>query len=480
MNHHLDRRSFLRRSTGGLVLPASLAALAAAVARPDGGLSAAPVGAPPKLGAGPHARGGYGPLTNDQGILLLPEGFELRAFGAIGDPMSDGTPTPIAPDGMAAFAHTAGRTRLVRNHEDRNGPAPAIGPNAYDALAAGGTTTLEVGPGGELISSWVSLSGTAVNCAGGPTPWGSWLSCEETVVGPGEGYEETHGWVFEVPAAANGPVQAIPYKDMGRFKHEAVAVDPWTGIVYETEDSSSPPGSGLYRFLPHEPGRLGAGGRLQIARVVGHPRMELWRGSAAGLRMGDVFQVDWVDIPHVDPGDENDEETRVAAVFMQGLDQGAVAFARLEGAWFAQGSVFFHDTKGGAAECGHVWQYVPSEREGQGGADDRGLLRLVYESPGESVLDSPDNITVSPRGGLVLCEDSARPFLRGLTRSGEIFDLAENRLNGAEFAGACFSPDGHTLYVNIMGATKGGPLDPGVRGAGMTLAIRGPWAMGAL
>jgi secreted PhoX family phosphatase len=434
-----------------------------------------------RVGNPGQSNGGYGPLINDQGILLLPEGFQLNAFGAIGDPMSDGRPTPVALDGMAAFPYGPDRIRLVRNHEDRNDVTTALASKAYDPVAGGGTTTLEVGRNRQLLASWVSIAGTAVNCAGGPTPWGSWLTCEETVVGPSEGYEETHGWVFEVPSSANGPVDPIPYKEMGRFSHEAVAVDPLTGIVYETEDNSFPPGSGLYRFLPSQPGKLGMGGELQMARIVGSPKLEIWRGSTIGIAVGDTFEVDWVDIPVVDPGDANSEDDRGAALFLQGYDQGGVAFNRLEGCWFGEGSLFFHDTRGGAAERGHVWQYIPGEDEGQGGAGDRGLLRLIFESPGTSVLDSPDNITVSPRGGLVLCEDGGgTQWMRGLTRHGEIFDLALNQLNNAEFAGACFSPDGHTLFINIQGSTSGVPTEPGVAGSGVTLAIWGPWSKGVL
>jgi secreted PhoX family phosphatase len=334
-----------------------------------------------------------------------------------------------------------------------------------------------------VVGSWVSLSGTWVNCAGGLTPWGSWLTCEETVAGPNEGFEETHGWVFEVPAAANAPVQPVPYRAMGRFSHEAICIDPTTGIVYETEDNAFPPGSGLYRFLPTQPGTLGAGGRLQMARVRGSEKLEIWRGSSIGIAVGDTFEIDWVDIPTVDPGDDPSvsERTRRAELFMQGFDEGGVVFNRLEGCWFGEGSVFFHDTRGGAVARGHVWQYVPGPEEGRGGDGDMGLLRLIFESPGTSVLDSPDNITVSPRGGLVLCEDGGGDqWLRGMSRGGQIFDFARNLLNDNEFAGACFSPDGHTLFVNIQGATSGDPTDSEVKGSGLTLAIWGPWAKGAL
>jgi secreted PhoX family phosphatase len=143
--------------------------------------------------------------------------------------------------------------------------------------------------------------------------------------------------------------------------------------------------------------------------------------------------------------------------------------------------VFFQDTRGGVRREGTVWQYTPAAREGHGGADDAGTLRLIYESPGANVLDTPDNITVSPRGGLVLCEDGGGvQYMRGLTPAGEIFDLAVNQVNDAEFAGATFSPDGNTLYVNIKGETTGRPTDPGVKGSGMTMAIWGPWSSGLL
>jgi secreted PhoX family phosphatase len=433
-----------------------------------------------KVGNAGRGNGGYGPLSNDQGVLLLPHGFQLRVFGAIGDLMSDGHVTPIAHDGMAAFAAPNDRVRLVRNHEDRNGPTAAIAPNPYDRVAGGGTTTLEVDPGRNLVRDFVSLSGTAVNCAGGPTPWGSWLTAEETVVGPREDFEETHGWVFEVPASANAPVAAIPLKALGRFSHEAVALDPRTGIVYETEDNAFPPGSGFYRFIPDRPGVLPVGGRLQMAVVRGTPRADL-RCSASAIPVGTSFSIGWVDIDFVDPGDADGETTRRAALFMNGFDKGGAIFDRLEGCWFGEGSVFFQDTRGGAVREGTVWQYTPAAREGHGGPDDCGTLRLIYESPGANVLDNPDNITVSPRGGLVLCEDGGGvQYMRGLTRAGEIFDLAVNQVNDAEFAGATFSPDGNTLYVNIQGETRGQATDPGVRGSGMTIAIWGPWSTGAL
>jgi secreted PhoX family phosphatase len=496
----VDRRSFIRRSAGiagSAMIPASMSGLLAACTEQD------PTGAVvPRTSSLVQARrggGGYGDLVNDTGVLLLPEDFRVQTFGVVGEPMSDGVLTPIAHDGMAAFPWFGGRIRLVRNQEDRNPPGTLVlsTSNAYDPLAGAGTTTIELdvdfGDGdGELeiddlrhptitvVKSFVSLAGTWVNCAGGPTPWHSWLTCEETVAGVSEGFSKTHGWVFDVPASANRAVVPVPLKAMGRFSHEAIAVDFRTGIVYETEDNGFPPGSGFFRFLPNRLGDLARGGKLQMARIKGSPKLELWRGSTIGINVGEVFDVDWVDIPVVDPdpNDEMLEDDRLAGVFMQGYDKGGAVFNRLEGCWYGDSSIYFHDTRGGAAQRGHVWRYIPGHRHNDGGK-----LVLLFESPGVDVLDSPDNITVSPRGGLVLCEDGGgTQFLRGLTQHGEIFSLAQNTLNGSEFAGAVFSPLGQILFCNLQGATAG---DAAVTGAnvatrGLTMAITGPWRRGAL
>lgn len=481
----LDRRAFLRRAAGAAGLaavPAPLAGLVAACAEPRAGERSG--GAGEGLRKAALGDGGYGDLVRETGVMRLPEGFRLRSFGAVGEPMSDGNPTPIAHDGMAAFAAGAGGVRLLRNHEDRNGPAgrTIADARAYDPASGGGVVTLEVDADRRLVRDFVSLNGTAVNCAGGPTPWGSWLSCEETVVGRSEGYGKRHGFVFEVPSTAEGPVEPQPLLDMGRFSHEAVAVDPDSGIVYETEDNDGPPGSGFYRFLPTAPGEMRKGGRLQMARIRGEPDLELHRGADAGISVGDTFEVGWVDIdePNPDPDDRMSLEDRLQAVSRQGLDRGATVFRRLEGCWFGEGSVYFHDTSGGAAGLGQVWQYVPSPREGRAGeASEPGRLVLVFESPGAELLDGPDNITVSPRGGIVICEDGGgTQYLRGLTPEGRIFDFAANSLNGYELAGATFSPDGRTLFVNIQGPTSGTP--GGRSGQGRTLAIWGPWERGAL
>ena len=413
---------------------------------------------------------GYGPLrpvrdeTTGLALIELPEGFRYRTISWYGDVMTNGQLTPPLHDGMSAFAGRDGTVVLVRNHEV-SATTGAFGAPAYDPQAAGGTTTVVFDPQSErVLSVNPSLAGTFTNCAGGPTPWGSWLSCEESLTSPESNAAATrqHGYIFEVPH--DGVSNAQPLVDMGCFWHEAIAVDPATGIVYETEDRTQ---AGLYRFLPQTPGRLADGGKLQMLAVAKRPQLDTRRDQ----RRQATYDVEWVDIPepntpHVDPLARDTH-----GVMQQGLDRGGAIFARLEGAWFGQGRLYVTATNGGDARMGQVWELDPTA----------GRLRLVFESPGPDVLNMPDNICLSPRGGLALCEDGTQiQRLQGLTRDGRIFTFARNNivLNGQkhgfigdfstrEWAGVTYSPDGKWLFANIQ--------IPGV-----TLAITGPWGEGGL
>jgi secreted PhoX family phosphatase len=463
----IDRRLFLRRgaAAGGLLLAPSLTGLIACTA--DRPLEPSGTPLPPLKRAGRGA-GGYGELIpNDDvnGMLALPKGFHATLLSTAGGEMVGGA-VPYGFDGMAAFAAGPNRVRLIRNHELRDTPefgSRAFDSDAYDAKGPGGTTTVEVrvfqSGKAELVKQFASLAGTSTNCAGGSTPWRTWISSEETTMGGRLGFDRAHGYNFEVTVDRDGISRAVPLRDMGRFDHEAVAVDPESGYVYQTEDRTP---SGFYRFKPRTFGRLRDGGELQILTIEGKPQYD----TMTGQRPFSPMKVKWVRIPEPDSrlGD-----LPSGFVYNQGLERGAAQFARLEGCWHGDRSIFFNATSGGDASAGQVWQYHIGRRE----------LQLVFESPSVDVLNSPDNICVSPRGGIVICEDgSGVNHVRGLTQDGRIFDLIRNDLSGSEFAGACFSPQGRTLFVNIQGETR--PLENPGGDKGLTFAIWGPWEDGAL
>jgi secreted PhoX family phosphatase len=478
----IDRRTFLAGSAAAVGT--------ATLGGPFAGFLAGPVAASPMPTLGPIPD-----LRDGQVRLWLPPGFQYRSFHDTEQTvvLDDGTILPGRHDGMAAFRGQHGNVVLVRNHEVNN-PVPAFGDasQAYDPMAGGGTTTTEVTPFGQVVSARTSLNGTQMNCAGGRMPWDAWITCEETVNGPDVGPDFTgasnvpltqrHGFIFEVPA--DGDSDREPITAAGRFAHEAVAFDRRHAVLYLTEDNFAFP-SGFYRYIPVQNplnvGRLVNQGRLQMLAVEGVPNADL----AATQPAGASYKVTWVDIDDPNPtfpftpgqtaSTTNDQALNYVGA--QGRAQGAAWFSRLEGATYDRGTVYFCSTQGGGpAEpgpadpvqgfgngSGQIWAYdVSSER-----------LKLIYQSPGPDVLDFPDNVTTSRRGTLVLCEDNVNDnYVRGLSSAGKLWDIALNRLvssiTGAprfndEFAGATFSPDGSTLFVNIQASR------------GMSFAIWGPW-----
>lgn len=411
-------------------------------------------------------------------ILDLPEGFSYTMFGETGGKMADGFFRPGRHDGMACFAHpeSADKCILMRNHENwENVPTGSPfgkGNELLDKVSKkqlydrkidgspffGGVTKVVYDlKNKRMETDYLVLTGTAANCAGGSTPWGSWLTCEEQMLKAPKEAQKDHGFVFETPSASTGLIDAVPLKAMGRFAHEAAAVDPTTGIVYMTEDHFQ----GLfYRFIPKVKGNLAKGGQLQALSIKGWKSAvtnnwpEDWEGGGADrVKQGQEFEVEWIDM--------DDVESPKADLARRGHAAGAAYFCRGEGLDYGLrpgsnvGEFFFTCTQGGAHQTGQVWRYTPGET---------GKLTLLYESPGADTLDLCDNLSLAPWGDIILCEDGrGSQYLRGLTPEGTIYDFAKNaHKDEAEFCGACFSPDGNTLFVNVQSP-------------GYTFAINGPW-----
>ncbi|MFN3837586.1 MAG: alkaline phosphatase PhoX [Brevundimonas sp.] len=424
---------------------------------------------------------GYGALRRDpNGLLDLPQDFSYRIVSQGGETMFDGLLVPGQFDGMGCFDLGRGRVALVRNHELKGSSAAHRnwGPGGYnqqrigllDATRAydtykdgrplpGGTTTVIYDLStGTTERQHLSLAGTSTNCCGGQTPWGSWLTCEETEETPADAdVTKPHGYVFEVPAQAQGLVDPVPLTAMGRFDHEAVCVDPRSGIVYLTEDRAD----GLfYRFIPETPGELIKGGRLQAMLLRDRRGADTSNHDTRTWSVGDWLEVDWIDMAEV--------ESPNADLRQRGHADGAALVARGEGIWWGDNELYLTATSGGPIQRGQILRYVPSPEEGREGEARRpGRLQLFVESANEKTLNMGDNITIAPWGHLIVCEDNysseIRNHLKGVTPDGKIYTLARNVFQGnAEFAGAVFSPDGSTLFVNIQYP-------------GMTLAITGPW-----
>ena len=463
MSAGLSRRDFLQRTAAagaGVLLVGSTEMLLTA---PDA--------------AGAPAQAGYGPLVADPaGKLALPQGFRYSIVTHAGvTKLESGEFTPRNHDGTAAFRARGGGTVLVNNHEIREPfgtalPVPHLDGFTYDPGAAGGCTIVEVDRDGKRVSERVGIAGTRTNCAGGETPWGTWLTCEEVYSQAGvEGFQKDHGYVFEVDPfdrAANRDPQ--PIKALGRFEHEALAVDPRGGDIYLTEDASKPTGL-VYRWTPPKGYRAGKGALRGLGPTDGVlSALKAVDGAGAyvpdlslATQVGTSYKVEWVPVP--------DRDARTTPTRLQ-VERDATHSRKLEGAWWGDGGAYVvasysrvGDGPVAKEHDGQVWFYDPR----------RSTLTLKLQfgkNPDPNVdgaFDGPDNISLSPYGGVILAEDGEGiQHLVGATDSGTTFPVARNDFTDAsrnvEFTGPVYSPDRRILFANIQ--------EPGY-----LFAITGPW-----
>ena len=404
-------------------------------------------------------------VVGADGVLKLIEGFNYKVISKHNQIMSDGLPVPNHADGMISFKGTNEKIILIRNHEIGNyykiekllklnpiyNYPDFINKNKdkfYDLgnndenPCCGGTTTIVYNPKTQKVEKeYTSLAGTLVNCSGGPTPWNTWISCEEIVSGKGDGgLQKNHGYNFEViPSEEIELNTAIPLKAMGRFRHEAIAIDPSTNIAYQTEDRDD---GLIYRFIPKKSAKYGLKGTLQALKISEKDTRN-WNTSIIKKRQ--KYNVTWIDLKNPDRSKDD--------LRYDGANKGASIFARPEGMWFDNDHIYFTCTSGGYNKLGQIWKYHVKDNQ----------LELFFESNNTDLMKACDNIIVAPWGDIIVCEDGRGiDRLIGIKSDGSTYVIAENILNSAEFAGATFSSDGKILFVNIYSPT-------------ITIAITGPW-----
>ena len=451
---NLDRRSFL-----GATAAAGLIAATADVT------FAAPAAKIPN-----PATADLSPITDD-GKLALPRGFKAIRVSTIGvEPVLDDRggkvvgKTPSNLDGTGCF-EVAGAVRLVRNHECRASasvPVPLVKGTVYDdgvPHGMGGNTVVETRRDGRFVQQWVALSGTIRNCAGGETPWGSWLACEEDTTKAGTKVtssvdkkeyvtKKDHGYVFEVFPDVVANQIPEPIKAWGRAVWEGAAIGPDRTQAYLTEDV----GGGLfYRWTAPRGRKIRAGiarqfsatdGVLQAAQLVKNGKALVHYGELGPDDLNKPYPVKWLDGGADRQAQKSDLRTQYP---------GATVHPKIEGCWPDASGLWFtlsfvnanEATKYGIdQDAGMIMYYDYSHQ----------TLTMREYYPTGGYFDSPDNITVSPWGSVLIAEDGSDPnHLIAFSPARGSRPLAKEIAERGEWAGPCFAANGRVLFANIQG-----------------------------
>ena len=391
-----DRRTALKHGLSALALGPSLVAMTRPLPAFANVSAIGPLGAP------------------DANDIRLPSGFTSRVIAATGLRVSTVSGSSsyrwhMYPDGGATFPTNGGGWVYVSNSETLSFLGGGVGAVRFDAA-------------GNVVDAYRILGDTNTNCAGGPTPWGTWLSCEEI----------DRGRVHECDPL--GQNSAVRRSALGRFKHEAAAVDPQAGIIYLTEDESD---GRFYRFVidNYVPGQTPDlnRGTLQVARL----------NAGSG-------QLDWFVVPRPEPK-WYQRRTRRQVSASTPFDGG-------EGCWYAAGKVYF-TTKGD----NRVWCLDTATQ----------ILTVIYDAATapNPILTGVDNVTVAQSGKVLVAEDGGDMQIVVIDTNGQVAPLLQVvGQSSSEITGPAFSPDGTRLYFSSQ---RGSPF--GGSGLGVTYEVSGPF-----